>query len=1076
MLNRIIAYSLKNRLVVIVAALVVAGYGTYVTTEMPIDVLPDLNRPTVVVMAEAHAMVPEDIERLVTFPLEQTLNGATDVTCVRSGSGMGLSMIFVEFDWGTDIYRNRQIVQEKLQLAKSKLPPGVEPHMAPVTSIMGQVQLIGVLSRSGQTDADEIRTLADYHIKYRLMSIPGVAQVVTAGGAARELQAIVDADKLRAFDVTLDEVAAAVRAANLNVSGGFLDVGHKAPLITVQGLLTEGDELGEAVVKPDPVRPVRIKDVARVEFGPAAIRTGEASINGEPGIILAVFKQPDTDTVALTEAINEELARIEEGLPDDLIIVDDLFQQADFIRRAIDNVAEAVWIGCVLVVIILFLFMMNIRTTLITITAIPLSIAMTAIVFAAFGLSINTMTLGGLAVAIGALVDDAIVGVENVYRRLRENARRKEKLSDLLIVFRASSEVRRPILIGTLLVIVVYLPLFYLTGMEGRLFTPIGIAYLTSVGASLLVSLTLSSVLCYYLLSKNSKLQERDDTRLVKILKAGVGRMIRFSIDSPSVILGLLAALVVGAVFVLFNQGSQFLPEFNEGVAQINLFLPPETGLDTSSEFGQRLGRHLTQIEGVKHVGRRTGRAEGDEHVHGVNFSHTVVTFDAAAGRSREEVIAEIREMLAREFPGVITEVGQPLAHLLSHMLSGVKAQVAIKIFGPELSVLRRLAAEVEDAVRTVPGVADLYTEPQVLVDHVVVEPKRELLARFGLNVEDVAETVELALEGERLSLMQIGQFTFPVVIRLEKEDRGNLDSIRNLYLHSAEGRHVRLSEVADVRMSKTPNNINRENVSRRIAVQHNVVGRSLGEVVADVQIALKPIRESLSEHPGYSIRIGGQFEAQQKASRMIVLFSIVSVLIMFFVLYAHFKSINLSLQVLASIPMAFIGAVAYIALSGQSVSIATLVGLISLAGIASRNAILLIDHYLHLMREEGESFGPAMIIRAGQERMMPVLMTALTSGIALIPLALAPDEPGREILYPVATVIIGGLVSSTILDFLVRPALFWTFGAKVSGRLASLPHRPDRATEEMEKEFGPAGALEHGRPQSEEKGVKIFH
>ncbi|MFH2001582.1 MAG: efflux RND transporter permease subunit [Planctomycetota bacterium] len=1055
MLNRIIAFSLKNRIFILAASLLVAVYGTYMALEMPIDVLPDINRPTVIVMAEAHDLVPEDIERQVTLPLEQILNGATNVMRVRSGSGMGLSMLFVEFDWGTDIYRNRQIVQEKLQLARSKLPPDVMPHLAPITSIMGQIQLIGVLSKSGDTHPDELRTLADYHIKYRLLSIPGVAQVVNAGGAPRELQVIPDVDKLRAHEVTLGEVADTIRKANLNVSGGFMTIGHKAPMITLKGLLVKREELGDAVVKNDPLRPVRIKDVARVDFGPAAIRTGEAGVNGEPGIILAVSKQPDSDSVELTREINRELESIREGLPEDIVLIDDVFQQAQFIERAVENVVEAVWIGAVLVVIVLFVFLMTKRLALITLTAIPLSIAITAIVFAAFGLSINTMTLGGLAVAIGALVDDAIVGVENVYRRLRENAKRpkSEKRNPLLVIFRASSEVRRPILIGTFLVVIVYLPLFYLTGLEGRLFTPIGAAYITSILASLLVSITLTPALCYLFLSKSKKLEATGDSWLVHRLKTGVSRMIRFSINRPVEILSVLLALVAGSAFLLTRQGTQFLPPFNEGVAQINLFLPPETGLDASSEFGQRLGKLLTKIEGVKHVGRRTGRAEGDEHVHGVNFSHTIITFNEDSERSRKSILSEIREKLAKEFPGVMTEVSQPLDHMLSHMLSGVKAQVAIKVFGPDLNMLRRVARQVEDAVRPIPGVVDLFTEPQVLIDHIVIEPRRELMARHGVNVHDAAEVVELALEGEKISLMQVGLFAFPVVMRLEEKDRLNLNSIRNLYIHTDEGERIRLSEVADVELSMTPNNINRENVARRIAVQHNVEGRSLGEVVADVEIALKPIREQLSESPGYTIRIGGQFEAQQEATRLITLFSLISLVAMFFVLFLHFRSVNLSLQVLMSIPMAFIGAVVYVVLSGQAVSVATLVGFISLGGIASRNGILLIDHYLHLMREENEPFSPAMLIRAGQERMVPVVMTALTTGIALIPLALAPDQPGREILFPVATVIIGGLISSTLLDFLVRPALFWVFGKKEAERLAAVRPSIDRASEEIAKE-----------------------
>ena len=1038
MINAIIQFSLKNRLFIFAASIAIACGGTYTALQMPVDVLPDLNRPTVIVMAEAHAMVPADIERRVTLPLEQVLNGATGVIRVRSASGLGVSMVFVEFDWGSDIYRCRQVVQEKIQLVRAKLPREVEPQLAPITSIMGNIQYIGVQSQGGRTDPNELRALADYHIKYRLMSIAGVAKVVAAGGAPRELQAIIDADKLRAYGVTLPEVAEAIRNANLNVSGGFMKIGHKAPIITVTGFLATRDELARAVVKADPVRPVRLSDVAQVEFGPSAIRTGEAGINGEPGVILAVFKQLDTDTVALTKRIDEELRSIQAGLPDDIIITEGLFKQAAFIERAIANVLVAARDGSLLVILVLFLFLMNIRTTLITLTAIPMSIAITALVFAAFQLSINTMTLGGIAVAIGALVDDAIVGVENVFRRLKENAERSAPEPALAVVYRASSEVRRPILIGTFLVIIVYLPLFYLSGLEGRLFTPIGVAYVTSVLASLLVSLTLTPALCYLLLGNPRRAKEQKYSWLVLRLREWTGRLIGFSLAHATVILALLTSLVIGAAYVLSNQSTQFLPPFNEGTAQINLFLPPETGLEDSDRFGRRLGKLLSEVEGVLYVGRRTGRAEGDEHVHGVNFSHTVVNFDPEAKQSREEIVGSIRGMLAREFPGVSTEVSQPLAHLLAHLLSGVKAQVAIKVFGPDLDVLRRVAHEVEDAIRPIPGVVDLFTEPQVLIDQVVVEPRREALAHFGLGVSDIAEVVELALEGEKLSEMQVDMFLYPLVIRLEEDDRKNLESIRNLELATSDGRRLRLSEVADVKVVKTPNNIDRENVSRRIAVQHNVAGRALGDVVADAERALAPIRERLAELPGYSIRIGGQYQAQQEASRLILVFSSLALVVMFLVLYLHFRSINLSLQVLASVPMAFVGAVAYLAISGDAVSVATLVGLIALGGIASRNGILLIDHYLHLMREEGESFRPEMIIRAGRERMVPVLMTALTSGIALVPLAMSPDTPGREILYPVATVIISGLISSTLLDFLVRPSLFWTFARREVDRLIS--------------------------------------
>ncbi|MCK6474423.1 MAG: efflux RND transporter permease subunit [Planctomycetes bacterium] len=1033
MLNWIIAASLRNRMLVACAALLVAAYGLFTGLRMPIDVLPDLNRPVVTILTEAHGMVPEDVERLVTWPVEQVLNGATGVYRVRSQSGTGLSVVYVEFEWGTDIYLDRQIVAEKLQLAE--IPPGVQAVMAPISSIMGQTQLIGFYG--SRTDPFELRSRVDRDIKPRILSLSGIAQVVTIGSQPSELQVIVDTGKLRAFDVTLDEVAGAVNASNVNVSGGYFHIGPKGPLVTVPGLLEEKEDLQQAIVRHDPLRSVRVRDVADVVFGPTAVPTGDAGINGEPGVIMVIMKQPGIDTVGLTDRINAELERIQKELPEDVKVENNLFQQAAFIHRAIDNVIAAVRDGAILVVIILFLFLLNFRTTFITLTAIPLSVAIAALVFAAFGLTINTMTLGGLAVAIGTLVDDAIVDVENVFRRLHQNAQAKDPEPPLWVVFRASSEIRKPVLYGTLLVTVVYLPIFFLGGIEGRLFAPIGLAYIISILASLLVALTLTPVLCYYLLGHRSAKEPEYGGWLIRHLRAATEKSIRFSIKYLMHLIAALGALVLVCLALFASRGSSFLPEFNEGSAQVNLVLPPDTSLETSNEFGLRLEKVLMEIDGIQHVGRRTGRAAGDEHAMPVSLTETIVTFDQASPRPRNEIIEEIRERLAHEFPGVAASTEQPIAHLLSHLLSGVTAQVAIKIYGPDLDQLRRTAKEVETAIKKVDGVRDLYIEPQILIDQVEVRPYREALARFGLNVEDVANTVELAMGGEEVSRMQEGQVSYPITVRLKQENRRTPDDLKNLYLRKGKSEKILLSDVADVRISKTPNLINRENMQRRVVVQHNVGGRSLGEVVADVQAELAPIMSELAAKPGYSIRISGQFEAQEEATRMIFALSFASLAAMFLILFLHFRSANLAIQVLVSLPMAFVGAVGYVVLSGQVLSIATLVGLIALGGIAARNGILLLDHYLHLMQEEGQPFSTEMIVRAGQERMVPVLMTALCSGIGLVPLALTPDQPGREILYPVATVIIGGLLSSTLLDFLVRPGLFWTFGRKEAERLA---------------------------------------
>jgi CzcA family heavy metal efflux pump len=1039
MLSKLIRLSIDNRLFVVIVGLLIAVLGTITATRMPVDVLPDLNRPTVTVMSEAHAMEPLDVERLVTIPLEQTLNGATGVTRVRSSSGLGLSVVTVEFEWGTDIYRNRQIVSEKLQLTRSRLPDHVQPQMAPISSIMGQVQIIGVQWADRNRPVSELRALVDYELRNRLSSITGVAKVITMGGAAKQLQVIMDAGKLRTFGVTPEDVAAAIRDSNRNAGGGFINLGAAAPVITVRGLLTDEEELANAVVRADADRPILISDIGRVEFGPALVRTGDASVNGAPGVVLVIMKQPGSDTVKLTEAVDSSLAEWAAGMGGAVTVEPALFRQADFIHRAIDNVFDAVKDGSILVVIVLFIFLMNVRTTFITLTAIPLSVAVTALAFHTFGLSINTMTLGGLAVAVGALVDDAIVGVENVFRRLSQNADAAEgdRLSATQVVYTACREVQRPIVIGTALVIVVYLPLFFLSGLEGRLFTPIGIAYIVSVTASLLVALTVTPALCCYLLPKYVAAKERSDSLVVRGLKSVADRCIRFSIRRAPHVVAVLAVLTTLAVAVAATRGTQFLPEFNEGVAQINMFLPPETGLETSTGYAQYMSELMLDVDGVASVVARTGRAAGDEHAEGVNVTEAIVTFSSDTTRSRAAMIAEIRDRMHTAFPGVAIGVDQPLAHLLSHMLSGVKAQVAIKAFGPNLDELRRISSEVEAAIREIDGVKDLIVEPQVLVPNVEVTPHREQMRRFGITVDQIAETVELSLGGEPVSRMIDGQFAYPIVVRLNAADRENLDKVRNILIMTENGDQLRLRDVADVHIAATPNNVNREHVSRRIVVQHNVADRSLGEVVADVQAALVPIRQQLAEsgRSEYSLVVSGQFEAQQAATRRIGLLSVMSLLMMVLILFMHFKSLNLSMQVLAGIPMAFIGAVAYILLSDQALSVATLVGLVSLAGIAARNGILLIDHYLRMIRVEGAAFSEETLVRAGQERMVPVVMTALTSGIALVPLALAPGEPGREILYPVATVIIGGLISSTLLEFSVRPALFWLFGRDVAAQ-----------------------------------------
>lgn len=1033
MLNRLIAFSLGNRLLVLLCAVSVAVYGALAASRLPVDVLPDLNRPTVTILTEAHGLVPEDVEQFLSRPVEQAVSGASDVVRVRSVSGLGLSVVYVEFDWDVDIHRARQVVQERLQSAVASLPDDAAPQMAPISSVMGQIQMIGLKGRSPDSDPTELRAFADGIVKLRLLGIPGVAQVVTIGGSPRQLQVTADLQRLRAHGVALHDLAEAIRDANAPGSGGLMQVGSRGPAVSVTGLVAGAADLENAVVHAQGGRPVRVADVARVEFGPASIRTGDAGVNGEPGVLLVVFKQPGVDTVALSEAVEAAARELQESTGDSVEFLPAVYRQADFIQRAVDNVTDAVVHGALLVVVVLFLFLANLRSTLITLTALPLSVAVTAIVFEAMGQSINTMTLGGLSVAVGALVDDAIVDVENVFRRLRENRMAGSPRPALEVVFRASSEVRSPILIGTLVVAAVYLPLFALTGMEGRLFTPVGLAYIVSIMASLLVSLTVTPALCSLLLPHSRGVEEGAPGRMVRGLQGVTQRMIGTSLAHPAKIAAAFASLVVVAGFCLATRGTEFLPPFNEGSVQVNLILPPGTSLSTSDALGRRLEAAVAKVEGVANLGRRTGRAEGDEHAEGVNVTEMIVSFDPDCGRTREEILADVRERMHEALPGAATSAEQPLAHLLSHILSGVSAQVAIKVTGEDLSVLRRTAEEVATAIRPVPGVADLMVEPLVLVERVTVAPDRAALARAGLRVHDVSQTVELALEGAEVSRFVQGRLSFPIVLRLGHEDRKDLPAIENLLLSREDGTAVRLGDVARVALTRTPNGIKHENATRRIVVQHNVEDRSLGEVVADVEAALAPVRAALPA--GYAIHVGGQFEAQAEAQRVIGVLSLLSLAVIVGLMAAHFRSVRLALFPLASIPVAFIGAVGMVVATGQSVSVATLVGLVSLGGIAVRNNILLVDHYLHLMGEEGEEFGPAMLVRAGRERVVPVLMTALTTGVALVPLVMSPGEPGRELLYPVASVIVGGLAFTTLLDILLTPGLFMVFGREAALR-----------------------------------------
>ena len=1060
MLNAIIRFSLRQRLLVVAFSMFLIGYGTWSALNMDIDVFPNLNRPRVVVMTEAPGMAPEEVEALITFPLETAINGANGVEAVRSSSGVGISVIYVEFDWNTDIYNDRQIVMERLQLVQDRMPEGVKPQLAPVSSFMGQIIMVGLWSEGGKTSPIEVRTLADWVVRQRLLTIPGVSQVFTMGGGRKQFQVLVNPDSMLKYGITLHDVKRAVAESNENATGGYLDEqGPNEFLVRSLGRVQSIEDLKKVVVIMREGRPVMLPQIARVTEGAqvkrgdsSAFVTGEdSSFSGGPAVVLTVNKQPNADTRAVTDEIMTALAELQPSLPDDIRIQPELYSQKAFIERAIDNVIEALRDGGILVVIILFLFLMNFRTTFITLTAIPLSLGITAIIFSVFGLSINTMTLGGLAVAIGELVDDAIVDVENIFRRLKENRHARNPKNPLLVVFQASCEIRNSIVFGTMIVVLVFLPLFALSGMEGRLFAPLGVAYIVSILASLLVSLTLTPVLSYWLLSKAKFMSHEKDGPLLRFLKWIAGGAMGLSLRFSRTMLALASIAVLIAFFFLMRLEKDFLPPFNEGVAQLNVVLPPGTSLRKSNDIAETVMQRLKTIEGVEAFSRRTGRAELDEHAEGVNITEMIISFDPDVDREREEILEDIRHAMD-DVPGIVISVEQPLAHLISHMLSGVKAQVGIKIYGDDLNTLRQKAQEMAAAMREVDGVTDLLVEPQVEISQTRIELNRDKLVRYGLTPVYVNQYVETAMNGEVVSEVLLGQRTFDLIVRMDEPYRENMEALKRLSIDLPSGGTTPLASVAKIYPYTCPNTINREKVRRRIVVQCNVAGRGLVDVVEDIQRRQKPIIKTLP--PGYFVEYGGQFESQQSASQVIGIMCVVAMLGVFLVLFTLFRSANFSLQVMAALPMAFIGSVAMLVLTGQTLTIAAMVGFISLGGIASRNGILLLNHYLHLVRYEGETWSKQMIVRAGKERLAPVLMTALTSGIGLVPLALSAGEAGKEILYPVATVIIGGLLSSTILEFFVRPALFWHIGRRAGERIATSSWTEVPLIEESDEEI----------------------
>jgi CzcA family heavy metal efflux pump len=1022
MLDRIIRASLANRLAVVSLAALVLAYGVFIFQRLDVDIFPDLNRPVVTIFAEAPGLAPEEVESLVTLPIETLVNGAAKVQRVRSTTTPGLALVYVEFDWNTNVYAARQIVAERLQLAAGHLPDRVVPTIGPISSLMGEIMLVGVVSRSGRSPLD-LRSYADWTIKPRLLSVPGVTQVTAIGGGVAQYQVLVDADRLQRLELSFKEVEDAVAGANLNTTGGYLTEGGREYLVRNLGNVGAIADLEEAVITARHGVPLMLKDVARVTIGPQAKR-GDAGVNGKPGVILSIQKQPGANTARLTADLDRVFEALAPSLPPDIQIDRTLFRQASFIESAIDNVRRALRDSTVIVAVVLFLFLLNLRTTAVTLTAIPLSFVSSAIVMHWLGLSVNTMTLGGLAIAVGEVVDDAIVDVENVFRRLRENKASAAPRPVLEVVFRASSEVRNSIVFATLAVVLAFLPLFFLDGIEGRMFSSLGVAYVVSVLASLLVSLTLTPVLCSYLFASPGALRATGDGVLVRWLKAGARPVIRFGLShtGPVIVGALLCFLAAIAVFLAM--GREFLPPFAEGTLTVNVRAQPGISLDASNALGAAAERALLALPDVASTGRRTGRAELDDHAEGVHNSEIDVVL-APRHRPHDALLAAVRDSLGT-LSGVTINVGQPIAHRLDHILSGVQAQVAIKVFGPDLAHLRTAAAAIENAIRGVPGVVDAATEPQTPIPQVQVRLDRRAAARYGLQVAATNQWLESALNGRVVSQAVADSKRIDIVVRLDDRFRSDVPALQRLLVDGPDGTKLPLSSVAEVSAGSGPNQILRENALRRIVVQCNTAGRDLGSVIADIQRA---VAGAVTLEPGYFVEYGGQFESQQRATRLIAVLSILSMLLILAALYGHFGSLRLALQVMATIPLAVIGGVIAIYLTGGTLSVASLVGFITVAGIGTRNSIMMLSHYLHLMAHEGEAFDAPMIERGSLERLVPVLMTALTTGLAMLPLAVSSGVPGSEILRPVAIVILGGLASVTLLDQLLTPALFYRFG-----------------------------------------------
>ncbi|MFC5302624.1 efflux RND transporter permease subunit [Azospira restricta] len=1033
MFATIVDKSLAQRLLVLAVAVVLVLYGALVVQKTPVDVFPDLNKPTVTLMTEAGGMAPEEVEALVTYPVETAMNGMPGVAAVRSVSSAGLSIVYVQFDWNVEIYRARQMIAERLTLVQSQLPAGVVPHMGPVASIMGEILMIGIpievpaeaLPEEARRRAMAAREYADWVLRPRLLNIPGVAQVVPIGGEVRQFQVQPDTARMAELGITLEQVEGALRGFAANTSGGFLELNAREYLIRNLGRTSRIEDLRRLPLTARNGQPILLAQIAAVGFAPA-IKRGDAGLNGEPAVILSVQKQPAADTVALTRQVEAALDELKGGLPAGLAAPRITFRQADFIEASILNLEVKLAAASVFVAAVLYLFLGNLRATLISLAAIPVSILTAALVFRYFGMSINTMTLGGLAIAIGELVDDAVVDLENIIRRLRENRRRDEPEQVLRVIVKASNEVRSGIVVSTLIIALVFVPLFALPGLEGRFFVPLGVAYLTAILASLVVSLTLTPVLAWYLLRHGHGDTAHGDTRFVAWLKGHYRRWLEVALTTRTRVIGgaALAALLAAASVPFF--ATTFLPPFNEGAAFVGLRLNPGITLAESVRIGALAEKLVREVPEVSYVGRRSGRAELDEHAEGVHVSE--LDMRLKLGRPPSEIYADLRARLA-SLPAAVS-IGQPISHRIDHMLSGVRAQIALRIVGDDLDLLRGEGAALRDRLAAIPGLTDLELEKQVLAPQIKVHIDYARAEQNGVTPTTLLRQLQTLIDGEQVGQVIEGARRFALVLRLP-EDARSLAGLANLMIETPNGR-VPLSRVATIEEGDGPNQISRDNGRRRIVISANAQGRPLSDVVADVRRAIAETKLPT----GYFITLDGQFRAQEEAARLIGVLALVSLGLIFVVLYSRYRSGVLAALVIANVPLALIGSVIGLWLSGQPLSIATLIGFITLAGIATRNGILKLSHYANLARFEGEVFGRKLVIRGSLERLTPVLMTALVAAFALAPLLFEAEAPGTEILHPVAVVIFSGLISSTLLDAFVTPALFLAFGEKPLARL----------------------------------------